>query len=45
MSSSYYIDTRYPEIGVSYTEELAREALELAGRVLDCVEERTGEAK
>ena len=38
--TDYYIDTRYPEIGVSYTEELAEEAIELAGRVLDFVEER-----
>ena len=38
--TDYYIDTRYPEIGVSYTEELAEEAIELAGQVLDFVEER-----
>ena len=37
--TDYYIDTRYPEIGVSYTEELAREAIELADRVLSFVEE------
>jgi len=37
--TDYYIDTRYPEIGVSYTEELAEEAIQLAGQVLDCVEE------
>jgi HEPN domain-containing protein len=38
--TDYYIDTRYPEIGVSYTEELAQEAIELAGQVLGFVEER-----
>jgi HEPN domain-containing protein len=37
--TDYYIDTRYPEIGVSYTEELAEEAIELAGRVLGFVKE------
>ena len=43
--TDYYIDTRYPEIGVSYTEELAEEAIELAGRVLGFVEERMGEGE
>ena len=38
--TDYYIDTRYPEIDVSYTKEMAREAIELAGQVLGFVEER-----
>ena len=39
------IDTRYPEIGVSYTKEMAKEAIQLAGQVLDFVEERMGESE
>ena len=38
--TDYYIDTRYPEIDVSYTEDLAEEAIQLAGQVLGFVEER-----
>ena len=43
--TDYYIDTRYPEIGVSYTKEMAKEAIQLAGQVLDFVEERMGESE
>ena len=43
--TDYYIDTRYPEIGVSYNAELAEEAIGLAGRVLGFVEERMGEGE
>jgi len=38
--TDYYIDTRYPEIGMSYTEEMAKEAIQLAGLLLGFVEER-----
>jgi HEPN domain-containing protein len=41
--TDYYIDTRYPEIGVSYTKDMAKEATELAGDILGFVGARIGE--
>jgi HEPN domain-containing protein len=40
--TDYYVDTRYPEMGMSYTEELAKEAIELASQVLEFVGGRLG---
>jgi len=38
--TDYYIDTRYPMIGVAYDQELATEAIELASQVVAFVGER-----
>jgi len=43
--TDYYIDTRYPEIGVSYTKDMAKEAIELAGEILGFVGARIGEGE
>jgi HEPN domain-containing protein len=43
--TDYYIDTRYPEIGVSYTKDMAKEATELAGEILGFVGARIGEGE
>jgi HEPN domain-containing protein len=43
--TDYYIDTRYPEIGVSYTKDMAMEAIELAGEILGFVGARIGAGK
>ncbi|HIC94575.1 MAG TPA: HEPN domain-containing protein, partial [Anaerolineae bacterium] len=36
----YYIDTRYPGLGPSFGEDVAKEAIELASEALEFVERK-----